>query len=250
MQFYRKGILLIIGIVCLGIMGGGLMLAQEQEATPEATASAVDCSPEGLDALMQGMGERFPLDFAEDSVAATANLYRRGLVYQQIALDCGYEPAENEARDSIDLTLRVADLPTILQAHSVGTDPEVAFKKIEDLSGDPSRGQQLYNGLEPVLDGTKLTCAGCHNGQTAPDVVGTWSRVDEIRLEQPQFADYSVEQYLVESIVHPNAYTVPGYLENLMPDYFGTRVDAQMLADLVAYLDSQDQLLPTPTPGS
>lgn len=249
MRSYRNGIILVITMICLGVMGGWL-LAQEQEATPEATIAPVDCSPEGLDALMQGMGTRFPLDFAEDSAAATANLYRRGLVYQQIALDCSYEPSMGESRASIDLTLRVADLPTILQARSVGTDPAVALTKIEDLSGDPSRGQQLYNGLEPVLDGTKLTCAGCHNGQTAPDVAGTWTRIDEIRLEEPQFADYSIEQYLVESIVHPNAYVVPGYLENLMPDYFGTRIDAQMLADLVAYLDSQDQLLPTPTPGS
>lgn len=239
-------IMALISALCLGMMGG-LLLAQDAKETEEPPIP-IDCSPQGLDALMQGMGERFPLDFAEDSTAATANLYRRGLVYQQIALDCGYAPADNESRASIDLTLRVADLPTILQARSVGADPDVALQKIEDLSGDPSRGQQLYNGLEAVLDGTKLTCAGCHNGQTAPDVVGTWSRVDEIRLKEPQLDDYTVERYLVESIVHPNAYIVPGYLENLMPDYFGTRIDAQMLADLVAYLDSQDQLLPTPTP--
>jgi len=52
-----------------------------------------------------------------------------------------------------------------------------------------------------------------------------------------------VRRYLVESIVQPNAYVVPNYLPNLMPPNMGTRLDAQMLADIVAYLESQDQLL-------
>jgi hypothetical protein len=235
--------MMLIVILGLGVMGG-VLLAQQPEATD--TPAPFDCSPEGLDALMQGMGDRYPLDFAADSEEATANLYRRGLVYQQIALECGYTPSEGEVGVSIDLTLNVADLQTILQARSVGTDPEVALAKIEDLSGDPSRGQQLYNGLEPVLDGTKLTCFSCHNGTTAPAVEGTWTRVDEIRLEDPALEGYTVEHYLVESIVHPNAYVVPNYIANLMPDYFGTRIDAQMLADIVAYLDSQDQLIEKP----
>jgi mono/diheme cytochrome c family protein len=157
-------------------------------------------------------------------------------------------PTEDEVSTDIDLTLRVADLAAILEAQSVGTDVESALAAIEDLSGDPSRGQQLYNGLEDSLDGTRLTCFSCHNGETAPTAEGTWTRVDEIRLQDPALEGYTVEHYLVESIIHPNAYVVPGYIENLMPDYFGTRLDAQMLADLVAYLDSQDQLLPTATP--
>ncbi|NJN37046.1 MAG: cytochrome c [Nitrospiraceae bacterium] len=227
-------------------MMGGLMLAEDLKDTQ--TTLPTDCTAEGLEALMQSMGERLPLDFAADTDTATANLYRRGLVYQQIALACGYTPTQAEGDMSIDLTLKIADLNSIIQALSVGTDSAAALAAIQNLDSDPSRGQQLYNGLEPVLDGTRLTCAGCHNGETAPVVEGTWTRVDEIRLQEPILEGYTVEQYLVESIIHPNAYLVPGHLPDLMPDYFGTRLDAQMLADLVAYLDSHDQLLPTPTP--
>lgn len=237
----RLTYVMIIAALCLGVMRG-VLLAQQ----PEETAAPFDCSPDGLDALMQSMNERFLLDFAADNEAATANLYRRGLVYQQIALECGYTPSSAEIDTSIDLTLNVADLSLILMAQSVGTDTQAALTQIEDLSGDPSRGQQLYNGLEPVLDGTQLTCYSCHDRINAPPLEGTWTRIDEIRLQDPMFEGYTVEQYLVESILHPNAYIVPDYQENLMPDYFGTRLDAQMLADIVAYLDSQDQLIETP----
>lgn len=232
--------LTFIAALSLGLLGG-VLLAQDAEATE--TPAPVDCSADGLAAVLQSLTEEFPVDFSADAEEATANLYRQGLVYQRIALECGYAPSEDEVTTSIDLTLNVANLETILLAQSVGTDTEVALAQIEDLYGDPSRGQQLYNGLEPVLDGTSLTCHGCHNDDTAPVVEGTWTRVDEIRLEDPALEGYTIEQYLVESIIDPNAYIVPDHLPNLMPDYFGTRLDAQMLADIVAYLDSQDQLL-------
>ena len=43
-----------------------------------------------------------------------------------------------------------------------------------------------------------------------------------------------------ESILAPNAYISPGYPANAMPQNFGERLDLQQLADLVAYLESQD----------
>src|SRR4051812_40496677 len=97
--------------VCLGIMGG-VLLAQQ----PESTSAPFDCSAEGLDQSMQSMGDQFPLDFAADTQNATANLYRRGLLYQQIALECGYTPGSTEIKAGINLTLRVTDLQTIIQA--------------------------------------------------------------------------------------------------------------------------------------
>jgi mono/diheme cytochrome c family protein len=104
------------------------------------------------------------------------------------------------------------------------------------LTGDPQNGQTLYNS-------GRLACAGCHTGPSAgviaPALEGTWTRVVEERLTEPRFAGYSGEQYLVESILLPNAYIVPSYTD-AMPDDFGQRLDIQMLADLVAFLKSQD----------
>jgi mono/diheme cytochrome c family protein len=108
------------------------------------------------------------------------------------------------------------------------------------LAGDPQSGQTLYNGAT-------LACAGCHTGANAgiiaPALEGTWTRVIEERLSQPPFAGSTGEQYLVESILLPNTYVVPPFVA-AMPPNFGSRLDIQMLADIVAYLKSQD----TPSP--
>ncbi len=103
------------------------------------------------------------------------------------------------------------------------------------LAGDPQNGQTLYNGFG-------LACAGCHvngAGVVAPALDGTWTRVIEDRLTLPEFAGYTGEQYLIESILLPNNFTVPPYV-GAMPPNFGARMDIQMLADIVAYLKSQD----------
>jgi hypothetical protein len=88
-----------------------------------------------------------------------------------------------------------------------------------------------------------LACNSCHsNTVLAPLIEGTWTRVEELRLAEAQFAGYTAEQYVVESIVDPYAYLVSGYGQ-VMPPSFGERLDHQMLADILAYLRSQDQPL-------
>jgi mono/diheme cytochrome c family protein len=122
----------------------------------------------------------------------------------------------------------VCDSPAACDVAAVTTE-------LMALTGDPQNGQTLYNsGI--------LACAGCHianGGVIAPHLDGTWTRVVEDRLTLPEFAGYTGEQYLVESILLPNNFTVPPYA-GAMPTNFGTRLDVQMLADLVAFLQSQD----------
>ncbi|HRF95763.1 MAG TPA: hypothetical protein PLZ51_11235, partial [Aggregatilineales bacterium] len=52
---------------------------------------------------------------------------------------------------------------------------------------------------------------------------------------EAQFAGYSVEKYMVESIVNPGAYIVSGYSGN-MPATFGESMSIQDIADVLAYL--------------
>jgi mono/diheme cytochrome c family protein len=99
------------------------------------------------------------------------------------------------------------------------------------LEGDAANGEALY---------VSLGCAGCHNGGVVgPATAGTWSRAINERL--PELEGYTVEQYLVESIVHPNAYIVDGYVAGQMPATFWTngQIDEQGLADVLAYLEAQ-----------
>lgn len=107
---------------------------------------------------------------------------------------------------------------------------------LQDVTGDPQSGDQLYHGVA-------FGCSGCHiNAVVAPLVDGTWTRVETERLLDPQFAGYTGEQYLAESIIHPGAFTAPGYAPGLMPTTFGDRMSYQQLADIVAYLKTQDQV--------
>ncbi len=117
-------------------------------------------------------------------------------------------------------------------AVGVDTPTETIVAELVNYVGDPNNGQSLYNG--------SLACAGCHlAGIVAPPMAGTWTRVETERLADPLLAGYTGEQYLAESIIHSAAYIAPNY-QNLMPANFGARLSYQDLADLVAFLETQE----------
>ncbi len=124
---------------------------------------------------------------------------------------------------------------------TVGNDVAAIMEQFPSVTGDPNRGQALYNNSALPARGTVLGCTGCHTGGLqAPDLAGTWTRVLNERLPAlPEYA--SGEEYLVNSIVRPNDYIVPTYTAGLMPNNFGERLSLQDLADIVVYLMSQDQ---------
>ena len=107
----------------------------------------------------------------------------------------------------------------------------LAFFAAEEIVGSEVSGAVLYDD--------EFACTDCHGQGTAPDTEGTYTRIVNERLAMPQFADYTVEQYLVESITRPGDYVVEGYSSGLMPVDFGVRMTHQQLADIVAYLLTQ-----------
>ncbi len=120
---------------------------------------------------------------------------------------------------------------------SVGTDVAAILTSLEGMTGDASRGDALYHGTAlPENPGLPYGCAGCHEGgASAPPTAGTYDRVLTERLAA--LPDYTPQQYLVESIVLPQAYLVDGYAAN-MPEDFGARMTIQDLADVIAYLET------------
>ncbi len=201
------------------------------------------CAPEELESQQNTLAGYLSPDFAGDHDLAIANLFRLGALYQSMALRCGYMPSEPEIDSMLEQALRFVTLEDLIAAQSVGSDVAAILLDLQETYGDPLAGQLLYNGLEPALGGVALGCAGCHeNEAVAPLTAGTWTRIQDLRLQQPEFRDYSHRQYLVESIVQPMAYTIPDYAP-LMPDFYGSQLSTQHLADLVAFLDSQDQFL-------
>jgi hypothetical protein len=234
---YRRNIILIL--ITMLLIASGLLFAQDSTPLPDTP----ECYPQTLTEQQADLAAQFPIDFETEAEVARANLFRLGAAYQMLALQCGYIPNEDEKVALIEQTLSFATVAEIIAANSVGTDIEAILTELDTVHGDLSNGQLLYNDIETGLDGSVLGCLNCHNGTTAPATEGTWTRVDEIRLNDPALADYDVRRYLVESIIHPNDYVVPEFLPNLMPANFGSRLDIQMLADMVAYLESQDQFL-------
>lgn len=204
---------------------------------------AEGCSGDELAIQRQTLAGFLTADFALDYEQALANLFRLGALYQSMALRCGYEPNIAETTVMLNQTLDWVSLEDLIAAQSVGDDVAEIMLELEDARGDPLNGQLLYNGLEPALGGVTLGCSGCHESEAvAPLTAGTWTRVNDIRLRLPQFSDYTVTRYLVESIVAPSTYLPPDY-GALMPEFYGSQLTLEQLADLVAFLESQDQLL-------
>jgi cytochrome c551/c552 len=79
-------------------------------------------------------------------------------------------------------------------------------------------------------------CASCHtfkpagsNGMVGPDL-------DKVAADAKKANRGSLQQYVEESIVSPNAYVVPGFNAGIMPQNFGQTLKKQRIADLVAFL--------------
>lgn len=136
-----------------------------------------------------------------------------------------------------------------------GDDVTAIFSQIEggEVVGDPTRGEAIYNNREPSQVASLLGCAGCHlGGVQAPATETQWEQIPADRLTMPQFASYTFEHYVVESIVQPQAYIVPGFESQQMPSNFGERMSVQDIADVIEYLKSfnPDYVAPeNPTSG-
>lgn len=101
--------------------------------------------------------------------------------------------------------------------------------------GNPEAGRRVSGARD---------CTGCH---VTMSVGPLWASADDepslaerasLRILQPDYAGQAMtaEQYLLESIVAPDAYIVEGYPPGLMPDGLARLLSQQEAADLIAYM--------------
>jgi nitric oxide reductase subunit C len=113
----------------------------------------------------------------------------------------------------------------------MGTDIRVQLP-----TGDAERGRTLAEGA--------LGCTVCH---ALTPVGPAWAATGDqptlaeragARIGQADYAGEATtgEQYLLESVMQPNAYLVPGFQAGVMPLDFGERITLQQMADLMAYM--------------
>lgn len=134
----------------------------------------------------------------------------------------------------------VGDMVSDVEA--VGTNLARISEAVASLEGDPERGRQLYDGDTRTELRQRLACSSCHmGGAQAPATEETWSNTVNIRLRLSQFANYTAEEYIIESIVAPNDYIVDGYASGVMPAQYGQQMSDQDMADIIAYLRSYSE---------
>ena len=126
--------------------------------------------------------------------------------------------------------------PTTTQAAPTTTEPPGEFEPVgTDLTtplpaGDAATGDQLYNANN--------SCAGCHSlvegvRIQAVSLFGIAERAGTTREA------YSAEEYLRESIVLPCEFLADQAVTCQMPRNYGERMDAQDVADLIAFMMTQ-----------
>jgi cytochrome c oxidase subunit 2 len=86
--------------------------------------------------------------------------------------------------------------------------------------GDPAAGKKVF---------ADAGCGGCHTFKAAGANAKVGPNLDEALKGKD--ADF-----IKESITDPNAEVASGFGPNIMPKDYGSRLSAQELADLVAFL--------------
>ncbi len=103
----------------------------------------------------------------------------------------------------------------------------------------------LVTGDEPLQD--MFTRAGCPVCHVIPGIEGARGRVGpplvlgatgRQRLADPRYQGRAetVREYVIESILTPSVYVVPGYPDHAMPQWYGKKLTAQALDKIAGHL--------------
>ena len=100
---------------------------------------------------------------------------------------------------------------------------------------------------ETALIFTRAGCPVCHR---IPGIAGADGRVGPPlllgtsgmqRLQDPSYQGRAktVHEYIVESVVEPGVFVVPGYPAGAMPTWYGAKLSALALEKIATYLEAQ-----------
>ncbi len=102
-------------------------------------------------------------------------------------------------------------------------------------AGNAQTGQRLFSSQG---------CAACHSLKPEEKIVGpSLAGIGKTALTRVKAPDYAgkatvAETYIKESILDPSAYVVPGFPDTMLKD-FAQKLNAQQLADIIAFLQTQ-----------
>ena len=108
----------------------------------------------------------------------------------------------------------------------------------------------LTTGEEPIAEiFTRSGCPVCH---IIPGIPGARGQVGPVlalgstgarRLSDPAYAGNAktVHEYVVESVLDPERFIVPGYPGHTMPTWYGSKLSALALEKIADYLERQTE---------
>ncbi|MEZ4516489.1 MAG: cytochrome c [Chloroflexota bacterium] len=102
--------------------------------------------------------------------------------------------------------------------------------------GDAAAGEALFNSAT-IGDNSAPGCVTCHSLEEGVVIVGPSQAGLAARAGQ-RVAGESADEYLRNSILHPNDYVVDGFAEGLMYQYYADDLTPEQIDDLVAYLET------------
>ena len=109
----------------------------------------------------------------------------------------------------------------------------------------------LVTGDEPITE--IFMRAGCPVCHTVPGISGADGRVGPplvlgttgpARLADPTYRGHAktVHEYVIESVIEPGLFVVPGYPAGTMPTWYGAKLSALALEKIASYLEQQGGL--------
>jgi cytochrome c2 len=244
------GSIVAVGVVGLGLARGFDRLGYTVQNADKLPKTFVDKMipqmEQRIESLRQPRPKRLPgnpIDGFLIGLNALLALVIIGIVvFYVIPSYSGVAAVDN----SVKATQLAAAAPPTQPATTNTGGPSAADQLAQQLAalpkGDAARGQSLVstNG-----------CTACHI--SAPVGPGWMATADNATPKgegvgtraQHRFKDAgytgaatSADGYLLESIIHPNAYVVTGFTSGVMPQTFAQTLQPQDLADIIAYLDT------------
>jgi hypothetical protein len=109
----------------------------------------------------------------------------------------------------------------------------------------------LVTGDEPITE--IFTRAGCPVCHVVPGISGADGRIGPplvlgttgpARLADPTYRGHAktVHEYVIESVIEPGLFVVPGYPAGTMPTWYGAKLSALALEKIASYLEQQGGL--------
>jgi hypothetical protein len=111
----------------------------------------------------------------------------------------------------------------------------------------------LTTGEEPIAEiFTRAGCPVCHvipgirgaNGQVGPKLVLGTTGLQRVQSSNYKGQARTVYDYVVESVLDPDRFIVPGYPGRTMPAWYGSKLSALALEKIAAYLEQQTEGAP------